>query len=171
MTLLEDLTIRRSNLSTIDWSWVELDRLTSINLESNAIKTVPSSFYWHKNLESVSFANNPIKTIDFIGDNELSKLTYLYLDNTKLRSFPLPIERLNALKVLYLYGSEFLEIPIEVLKLNNLEELYFSENNLNDYEGIPPIKNRSITYLDLSYCRLDEIPIWILSFEDIFDYY
>jgi Leucine-rich repeat (LRR) protein len=169
MTLLEDLTIRRSNLSTIDWSWGKLDQLTSINLESNAIKTVPSSFYWHKNLESVSFANNPIKTIDFIGDNNLSKLTHLYLDSTKLRNFPLPIDRLNALKVLYLYGSEFSEIPTEVLKLANLKELYFSENNLSDYEEIPSIKNRSITYLDLSYCELDKIPRWILSFEGVFE--
>lgn len=169
MTLLEDLTIRCSNLSTIDWSWIKLNRLTSINLESNSIKVVPSSFYWHKNLELVSFANNPIESIDFKGDNELSKLAYLYLGSTKLRSFPLPTERLSVLKVLYLYDSEFLEVPIEVLKLTNLEELYFSESNFNNYKGIPPIKNHSVAYLDLSYCRLDEIPKWILSFEGVLE--
>lgn len=169
LTEIKELTIRHSEVSNIDMEWSYLEQLEHLNLESNQIQNIPPSFYWHKNLKSVSFAGNPIESIDFNFDNELSKLEYLYLGETNLKKLSFPSNLLPALKQLYLNDTKLVELPNSILELENLEELYLMENDFSHTKVISSTINSSISYINLSFCELQEVPKWIKSFDLSFE--
>lgn len=169
LTNLEELTIRQTNLQSIDWEWECLNKLVHLTLESNQIVTIPSSFHWHQSLESLSFSGNPITSIQLQGNVDAPNLSYLSLGETNLESCTIPNGSFKGLERLYLYGSRLQEIPVALLKLPQLKQLYFSNNNLSSFEAANLIINNSITYLDISSCHLTEIPLWIQFFEGIFE--
>lgn len=137
------------------------ESVQSLRLPHNGLTaTLPASLWYLPNLELIDISDNLVD-IKFTGLSQGSKLQFLNLDSTNVRS----IEGLDAasnLKVLHIAGNEFSQVPPQISSLTGLESLDLSRNPI----GIIPSleSHQNLNSLSCTNCGLTgNIPTFLQS--------
>ena len=143
-------------------SWFSLIKnmeiLDEIRLQYNQISEVP--VFPKFNTKILDLSHNYIHSIAQGAFSNLSSLEELTLSNNHLKSsnleaFTNKLERLKSLKLSYNALHELPEAFVELFP--NLDELYLGYNDLQTINEAS-ISFKSLTFLDLSYNQLKELP-------------
>nr|ACI90366.1 hypothetical protein [Philodina roseola] len=129
-----DLTNRNfseNNLDDLLKSISNPQKITSIQLNSSALVSLPQDIERFQSLITVELSNNRLGQLPC----ELAKLKnlkHLHLKNNFLNDFSLPkeFEQLNQLEVINLGGNRFKQFPYQLFRLTNLKEIYLGSNQI-----------------------------------------
>jgi Leucine-rich repeat (LRR) protein len=144
----------------------ETDSVETIKLPSNGLEGhVPKAIFDLPNLQELHLGGNNI-WISFDGIGKASKLQFLNLDATGLKTFA-GIEASPSLKILHATMNELTTFPNEVLQLINLEVLYLSYNkfnmNLPNFSGLT-----KLGYFQCKECALTGVlPDWLGTMQSL----
>lgn len=170
-----DLNLSNNQLQKIPSSVWRLEKLTKLRMDNNKIETIPNSISNLNSLNSLDLGHNKIKKIPelfpgkmnylkelYLNDNLIEELPYgfieigcrrLYLNNNKLKKFPVEDGDYPNLDILYLDGNEISEIP----EFWNFDTTIFSISN-NRIKKIPEMfSNASSEYINLAHNKISEI--------------
>ncbi len=108
---------------------IELQNITDLYLDYNAIERLPDSIGDLKNLLYLYLNNNKLKKLpDNIGN--LSNLLYLYLNNNEMTTLPDSLGNLNNLRWLDLDQNNITTLPDSMGNLKNLKWLNLDSNEI-----------------------------------------
>lgn len=103
---------------------------TQVRLDSNQIKSIPSSIGQCGQLQILRVRNNKIDSLpNEIGN--LKTLSQLFLTNNLIKSLPSEIGSLVALTHLRIENNQLTELPKEIGNLSNLTHLSLDNNKLS----------------------------------------
>lgn len=162
---LEILSLSDGKMVGIPDEIGKLNKLQVLDLSFNRITNLPSNFNKLSNLKYLNLAGNKLK---FSCNKELSSLKRLEFlsiqyDNHiygDINNTILALTMLPELKVVHLRYSHLKQLPEGFRKFKHLEQLSLKGNYDLDlaqaFEVLSCIK--SLKVLDLSYCRITELP-------------
>jgi internalin A len=135
---------------------ISLETLTSLDLRSQRLTTLPELIAQSTNLKTLDLSNSQLTTLPYeIG--QLTNLTSLNLQNNQLVTLPESIAQLTNLKTLDLSNNQLTTLPYEIGQLTNLTSLNLSNNQLVTLpESIAQLTN--LKTLDLSNNQLIALP-------------
>ncbi|XP_049584143.1 leucine-rich repeat-containing protein 58 [Syngnathus scovelli] len=144
------LDFSRSNLNTLVLNGVSDEKkrdTKQLYLNSNLLRTLPSSVTHFSNLQLLDISNNRLSAI---GEDitRLAQLRTLIAKNNCLNEFSLPKGFGSMqLEVVNFSGNRFEEIPLQFTKLRRLQSLSLGGNRLKSI----PAEIENLTSLELLY--------------------
>lgn len=141
----------------LDWNSIsQLRSITSLNLHSKKLTSIPDSLGQLKNLMYLELSNNMLTNIpEFIA--QLENLTNLQLEHNKLTSIPEWIGKLTNLIVLNCFDNQITKVPDSISYLRNLIVLKLNFNQLKSIpDSIGQLKN--LTELKVGFNQLTSVP-------------
>lgn len=125
---------------------IECTGITSVNLNNcSTLQTLSAS---NSPLKSIS--NDPNSLCNFIN------LTNIYIKNTELNSNIINLNCLSELPNLYLVDASYNSFSGPVPNATSVSRLVLSNNEFTSIPNLSPFTN--LTYLDLSYNKLQDAP-------------
>lgn len=128
---LQELTIRGTLLSSLPQTLLKNNHnLVTLNLGYNRINSIPTDYFFPKNLEGLSLSNNQIRFVNNMRFNGLSKLRELNLGSNGISVLSsVALKNLKSLQVLGLDNNELQSLTRQHLENNvYLKEIYISQN-------------------------------------------
>jgi len=154
------LTFVSCNENSIPNALKHRDKIKSIDLLNQKLKSLPPEFVQLQNLEYIYLNNNDLKQFPEVL-TKLKKLKQLNLSNNQIDSLPVSISELTNLESLSLINNPIKNFPDALLKLPNLKYLNLAGTALtwNDKERIlKALPNVSLYFdlesqlYDINYC-------------------
>uniref|UniRef100_A0A0K2U430 Gelsolin-like domain-containing protein n=1 Tax=Lepeophtheirus salmonis TaxID=72036 RepID=A0A0K2U430_LEPSM len=112
-------------------------------------------------IRGLDLTKNDLEDDKFPGEalEHMSSLRWLKLTNTKLKSIPDQLVKLNTLEHLTLKRNQVGEINPGIAKLSSLRTLNLSRNQISS-SGVPSqlFDNEELTTLDISHNKLSSVP-------------
>ena len=156
-TQLKGLAIRGLGLVAADFVWLDqMRQLTSLDLSSNTLSSLPASIGNLTNLTSLTLDNNQLVGLP-IEIGLLTQLQTLSISNNRLSSLPTQLGNLSNLMSLRMYNNQLTSLPVELWLLTRLQTLDVQSNRL---ASVPTeIGNlSSLTNLNLGNNQLTSVP-------------
>lgn len=158
---LQELNLQGNALTHVDEleSFHRLPRLSSLNLSSNKITSLPDTFTSIGNLGRFNVSDNQIETLP----NSLfaiQKLNYLDVSANRLAAVPSSIKYLKNLRALDLSSNNLQALPDELFQCRKLKTLKVNDNSLTVLSG--KIQQCTLlSKLELKGNPLEELPVEI----------
>ncbi|MCZ8239306.1 MAG: leucine-rich repeat domain-containing protein [Leptospiraceae bacterium] len=134
---LTEIELNYDAIQTIPEEWGNLKRLKKISLYGNQVKELPTSFQNFQDLEILLLGMNPLEKIPH-SIQGLPKLKILSLDETKLQLTKEDVKILASLPSLEILdlseNSSLTKIPENISELNFLKSILLKKNKLNEDE-------------------------------------
>uniref|UniRef100_A0A182JII1 Probable proline--tRNA ligase, mitochondrial n=1 Tax=Anopheles atroparvus TaxID=41427 RepID=A0A182JII1_ANOAO len=154
--LLVSLEISDIKLSRFDSQILLLQKLRTLNLSGNCLKTLPKSL-GQLRLNELDVSSNDLWNADWgwlLEPNVQSSLQCLNISNNGLSCLPINVVYARSLVTLSAEANHIGKLPFAIWKMNRLRVLLLARNHI---DGIPEtIRRMRLEKLDLSDNRLGE---------------
>ena len=134
------------------------DSLTTLILDNNRFKRVPTAIYSLVNLEYLSLFENEISELPGTGLAALSSLTTLVLSKNKIKHLPTEVGLLSNLSDLYLGYNELDSVPSCIAPLRNLTTLGLEYNRIGTIDAHQFLNLHQLSECFLQGNRLHTVP-------------
>ncbi len=153
---LEKEILAKKRSIEIDYSPLEVERLTKLDLSARSLITYPKQIEKLDKLEKLFFNINDLSAIDE-SICKLSKLKMLGLHHNKFSRFPVEVTCLQNLEYLGLDRNKVSKVAPEIGQLTNLQELDLSLNRIRELP-VEFSQLTKLTWLDMRENKLRELP-------------
>ena len=165
---LESLELPEQAIRSLPDDFGNLNSLSDLDLSSNALVSLPESFGNLSNLCELDLSYNELESLPESFGN-LSSLTELYLSYNELESLPESFGNLSSLTELYLSYNKLEFLPESIGDLSALDLLHLTQNELTSlpesFADLAMLTSLSLLYNHL-YCvdGEEDPPQWLIDF-------
>lgn len=157
-------------IHTLPRPWIlSLRSLKELDLSGNHMACFPSEIASLDKLESLDLSHNRVREIESSHLSGLTSLTSLKLNSNKCLFSLNGIWLLNNLRSLIINDNNLSTLPKNIEKIPTLTELYCGNNPLQQSELVPLRDMSNLNILDMTTCRLGDLPAGVSSLTNLID--
>ena len=131
-----------------------------LELNENALETLPESIGMLQRLESAEFCTNRLASLPET-ITQCAALARLDISSNALEALPDSMGQLTALEDLYASNNRLCTLPYSLTRLARLETVYLSHNRFEWLDDWTALLIGGIPRVDLSYNRIHRLPVSI----------
>ncbi|XP_041455621.1 leucine-rich repeat-containing protein 69-like isoform X1 [Lytechinus variegatus] len=127
---LQNLQLKSNKIVKLPKEFTSLTTLVTLNLGNNCLEEIPDELCALHSLEVLHLFNNKIQNIESKTLGSLRHLKFLNLNNNKIKSLPVSMNKLINLEYLSVDGNQLTTLPGELCALSHMVEIHAANNQL-----------------------------------------